>query len=318
MFDAPHILSFLKESLSRGHRACLVTVTDVTGASVRNPGAHMVVAEDGDFSGSLSGGCIEKAVAGEALKAIEAGVPHRIAYGAGTPIIDIRLPCGGRVDLLFTPLSGSAIVAALLDRLEAREVAVLALPTGAEAPQLRDTGDTGWDGEYFLVRHHPPLRLVIAGHGGTVKALVRQASALDIACCVATPDPLIVEALASGDAQTRPLARLGEPLGFALDRWTAAAFFFHDHDWETRLIAEALASPAFYIGAMGSHATHEKRLELLREAGVAVSAMARIVAPIGLIPSSRDPETLALSVLAQVVDRYNAEIGAQFSPSRDP
>ena len=318
MFDAPRILSFLRDSLTRGERACLVTVTDVTGASVRNPGAHMAVAEDGSFSGSLSGGCIEKAVVGEALKAIEAGMPHRIAYGAGTPIIDIRLPCGGRVDLLFTPLSAPAIVAALIDRLDAREVAVLALPTGSEAPQMRDTGVTGWDGDYFLVRHHPPLRLVIAGHGGTVEALVRQASALDIACCVATPDPLIVEALAPGDAQTRLMARLGEPLGFALDRWTAATFFFHDHDWETRLIAEALASPAFYTGAMGSHATHEKRLELLRNAGVPDSATARIVAPIGLIPSSRDPETLALSVLAQVVDRYNAEIGAQFSPSRDP
>ncbi|WFL77771.1 XdhC family protein [Altererythrobacter arenosus] len=318
MFDAPRILSFLRDSLTRGQRACLVTVTDVTGASVRNPGAHMAVVEDGRFSGSLSGGCIEQAVVGEALKAIEAGMPHRIAYGAGTPIIDIRLPCGGRVDLLFTPLCDPAIVEELLERLDAREAALLALPTGTEPAQLRESGETGWDGEHFLVRHHPPLRLVIAGHGGTVETLVRQAAALDIECCVASPDPLIVEALASGDAQTQLLGRLGEPLGFALDQWTAAAFFFHDHDWETALMAEALASPVFYVGAMGSHATHESRIGLLRDAGAAESAIDRIVAPIGLIPSSRDPETLALSVLVQVVDRYNAVIGAQFSPSRDP
>ena len=318
MFDAPRILSFLQGSLRQGRPACLVTVTDVTGASVRNPGAHMAVADDGSFSGSLSGGCIEKAVVGEALKAIAAGVPHRIAYGAGTPIIDIRLPCGGRVDLLFTPLTGSGPIDTLLGRLEEREAAVLALPVGGGAPDVRNEGETGWKGEHFLVRHHPPLRLVIAGHGGTVEALVRQAGALDIACLVATPDQDIAEALAPSATETLLLTRLGQTLEFSLDRWTAAAFFFHDHDWETGLIAQALDSQAFYVGAMGSKATHSRRVELLRTACVGEESIGRIVAPIGVIPSSRDPETLALSVLVQVVDRYNALIGAQFSHPREP
>ncbi|MFN2100007.1 XdhC family protein [Altererythrobacter sp. MF3-039] len=316
MFDTLRILSFLQDSLKRGRRACLVTVTDVTGASVRNPGAHMGVSEDGISCGSLSGGCIEKAVVGEALKAIAAGAPHRIAYGAGTPIIDIRLPCGGRVDLLFTPLTEAQIIDALFERLESRQLAVLALPSNAAAPQLRESGETGWEDENFMVRHHPPLRLLVAGHGGTVEALVRQAGALGIACQVVSPDPDIIAALEPTNAQARLLSRLGEPLGIECDAWMAAAFFFHDHDWETDLMAEALASPCFYVGAMGSLATHEKRMELLRTVGVSESAIARIAAPIGLIPSSRDPETLALSALVEVVDSYNAEIGAQFSRQR--
>lgn len=195
MFDAPPILAFLRDSLKSGKRACLVTVTDVTGGSVRNPGAHMAVVEDGNACGSLSGGCIEKAVVAEAAKAIAADVPHRIAYGAGTPIIDIRLPCGGRVDLLFSPLSSSEAIDDLLDRLAARRPAVLALPAGE--PEVLETGETGWAQETFLVRHHPPLRLVIAGHGGTVEALVRQAGALGIASRIATPDPDIAAALGS-------------------------------------------------------------------------------------------------------------------------
>ena len=316
MFDAPRILSFLQDSLKRGQRACLVTVTDVTGASVRNPGAHMAVAEDGSYAGSLSGGCIEKAVIGEAKKAIGAGVAHQIAYGAGTAIIDIRLPCGGRVDLLFTPLFESGVIDALLDCLDARQVGVLALPTGSDKPELLNEGATGWHEGRFLVRHYPPLRLLIAGHGGTVEALVRPAGALGIECFVATPDPEIATGLATSPAKTQLLSRLGEPFDFTLDNWTAAAFFFHDHDWESAMMAEALASPAFYVGAMGSRATHEARLDMLRDAGVAETALARINAPIGLIPSSRDPETLALSTLVQIVDRYNAVIGAQFSPSR--
>lgn len=314
MFDAPRILSFLQERLRRGQSACLVTVTDVTGASVRNQGAHMAVAEDGSFSGSLSGGCIEKAVVGEALNAIRAGVPHRIAYGAGTPIIDIRLPCGGRVDLLFTPLAGPAPIDDLLDRLSERAPAVLELPTGAGTPGVRSEGETGWHGDLFLVRHHPPLRLAIAGHGGTVEALVRQAESLGIACFVATPDEEVASALVQTTAEATLLASLGQALDLRCDSWTAAALFFHDHDWETGLIVQLLASPAFYVGAMGSRATHSKRIDLLRTSGVDEESIERIVAPIGLIPSARDPETLALSVLVQVVDRYNAIIGARFNP----
>lgn len=315
MLDSPPVLAFLLERLRGGERACLVTVTDVTGASVRNPGAHMAVAEDGRLSGSLSGGCIEKAIAAEALKAIETGRPHRIAYGAGTPIIDIRLPCGGRVDLLFAPFDTPDAIDELLDRLNRRQPAVLSLASEAGMPQILDSGETGWSGDRFLVRHPPSLRLVIAGHGGAVTALVRQAGALGIACIVATPDDDVVAALSGSGAAIRPLKRVGEPTGIDFDRWTAVVVLFHDHDWELAVLAQALASPAFFIGAMGSRKTHASRLEMLRTSRTEPELLDRIVAPIGLIPSSRDPETLALSILVQVVDRYNATIGAQFNPS---
>jgi xanthine dehydrogenase accessory factor len=60
----------------------------------------------------------------------------------------------------------------------------------------------------------------------------------------------------------------------------------------------------FFIGAMGSRRTHASRLEKLRELGVQEDLLARISAPLGLIPTARDPVTLALSALAQVVDGY--------------
>ena len=316
LFDASKILTFLNLALERGEGVCLVTITDVTGASVRNPGAHMAVTASGETCGSLSGGCIEKAVVAEAKKAIQAGVPHRIAYGAGTPIIDIRLPCGGRVDLLFTPFGNGNVIARLLATLADRSPAVLELPHTARDAGLLAIGNTCWDGDRFLVRHHPPLRLVIAGHGGTVEALVRQAGSLEIGCLVATPDADIVCSLEGSATPVRKLERIGDGIGYALDPWTAVAFFCHDHDWETALLAEVLESPAFYVGAMGSRTTHQQRKKLLEAVGVGQDAIARIVAPIGLIPSSRDPETLALSALAQIVDSYNAVIGAQFNPAR--
>jgi len=76
---------------------------------------------------------------------------------------------------------------------------------------------------------------------------------------------------------------------------------FHDHDWEVALLSQALSSEAFYIGAMGSERTHKLRCEALGEAGVSAENIARIKGPIGLIPSMRDANLLALSALAEIV-----------------
>nr|WP_269748063.1 XdhC family protein [Altererythrobacter lutimaris] len=148
---------------------------------------------------------------------------------------------------------------------------------------------------------------MIAGHGASVEALVRLAGAMDVYCEVATPDQDIVRRLSNApSALPFLLERLSDPLPVEPDSHTACTFLFHDHDWETELIEQALSAPSFYVGAMGSLKTHNARCEALVKRGVSATAIARIAAPIGSIPSSRDPETLAISIFAQVVERYNA------------
>ncbi len=294
MHNAKPIFAFLSDAAARGLRTALVTVTGVTGASTRNPGTHMAVAEDGSFAGSLSGGCIEVAVAGEAQAAIADGQTRTARFGAGSPYIDLRLPCGGSIDLLFTPLAGGGLAAEALARLTARAPAALSLAMP--------------DGTIFNVNHKPALRLAIIGHGATVDALHHQASAFGAETLVLTPDAAIIDrVIARGDRAILLKTPAAQP-GFTTDPWTASVFTFHDHDWEGALIQQALAQPGFFIGCMGSHKTHAARREMLAALGVTASDLDRIVAPIGLIPSSRDPETLALSILAQVVDCYHAVV----------
>ena len=74
--DQGRVFAFLKERQAAGRRCVLVTVLSVEGSSMRNPGTHMGVCEDGTFAGSLSGGCIENAVVAEALEAHRAGAPR--------------------------------------------------------------------------------------------------------------------------------------------------------------------------------------------------------------------------------------------------
>lgn len=316
MQSSTGLYRFLASRIAGGERVALVTVTDVTGSSVRNPGAQMAVSENGAYAGTLSGGCIERAVIAEAQAAIAARAPHRIAYGAGSPIIDIRLPCGGRVDLLFSPLEGSeGIVDEVLAAHAARGAVSLRLPTsGGSDARIGEDCATAWDdgGATFAVRLPPPLRLVIAGHGGTVEALLALAAPIGATCEVLTPDPdLAARVMQLGTSPVRVLETPRDTASIAGDAWTAFTFFFHDHDWEGELLAHALAQPGFYIGAMGSRKTHADRLDGLKARGLSDAQTARITAPIGLIPSSRDPETLALSALAQVVEQYNVTLAAQ-------
>ena len=85
-------------------------------------------------------------------------------------------------------------------------------------------------------------------------------------------------------------------------------FLFHDHEWEPALIAQALDSPAFWIGAMGSRTTQAARRAALAAHCLDEAAIARVQGPVGLIPSARDPATLALSAFAEIVGAYRAAL----------
>jgi xanthine dehydrogenase accessory factor len=86
----------------------------------------------------------------------------------------------------------------------------------------------------------------------------------------------------------------------AIDPFTGVVLLHHDLDVEAGLLNEALASSAFYIGALGSTRTHRRRLERLMAIGVSSESCDRIKAPIGMFGPARDATTLALSVLADV------------------
>ena len=307
------IFQFLHGKAEAKQKTALITLVAVTGASTRNPGTHMAVAEDGSSTGSFSGGCIEAAVVAEALDAIRSGQPREIRFGAGSPYLDIRLPCGGGIDLLFTPLADTVVIADIFHRIEQREPFAITLDSESAdilcSGHSRPQGGVERSGSQIRVDHIPAARLNILGHGPSVESLVSLATSYGIDCTVLSPDPAVIAAVCeramAADLLKTPQAT---PL-LAPDPWTACIFYFHDHDWEAALMKQALSSPAFYVGAMGSRQTHATRLQYLAGRGVPEADRARMIAPIGLIPSTRDPATLALSTLAQIVESYHRQFG---------
>ncbi len=305
MASPQSVLTFLCRAAERGENTALIVLTSVEGGAARGVGTLMGVTAGGDWIGSLSGGCTEAALVGEAQRIIASGKCELLRLGTGSPLIDIRLPCGSGIDLLIVPNSDRAALDSASARLSARKPVELILNSsgtviarGGSAPE-----SIGWHGDDFHLPINPQLRLVIAGHGEEVTALTALARAWGAETLVLTPDASLAGELGS------PAILLKTPAAhpaLALDRWSALVMLFHDHDWETALLAQALEQQPFYIGAMGSPATHQRRLEALAGAGITSEAAARVHGPIGLIPAARDPQTLALSVLAEVVAAYHS------------
>lgn len=282
----------------------LVTLVGIAGSSPRAIGAQMAVAADGSSLGSFSGGCIEAAIVGEALAVLDAGQGRLVRFGAGSPYIDIRLPCGGGIDLLFTPSPDPLALAELLRRLDAREPAAMHITGDRVAAIEAGTAAAGWSDHAFCVLYVPRVRIVAMGHGDALVATARLAEYYGAETRAFSPLPGDVTALsAQGIAATRLQSRSAPP-ALASDRWTAFAFLFHDHEWEEMLLPWALRAPHLFVGAIGGLQSRRQRRDMLRRAGFSDAVVRRFDGPVGLIPATRDPATLALSIVAEIIAGY--------------
>jgi len=249
----------------------LCTIVGIEGSFSRRLGAQLAILPDGEVVGDLADTCLERQLVTD-LRDIEE--PAVVRYGAGSPKIDFRLPCGGGLDILLDPAPDRAACRHVLERLDEREPASLALPGNARMAERA-----------FI----PSLRLRVFGEGAEPRALGELAEASGVMA-----ELIGVDALSLGRGSGLPAA----------DAWTAVLLLFHDHEWEMALLEEALASPAFYIGAQGGKNAREGREELLRERGHAPDAIGRIRSPVGALPACRTARALALSALTEIVGDY--------------
>lgn len=262
----------------------LCTIVGIEGSFSRRIGAQLAVGPDGKITGSLADGCLEKQLAREVLEA--AGPkgtgpdPFLRRFGAGSSMIDFRLPCGSGIDILIEPEPDRELCRAVVARLDAREEGALDLP--------------GPDWLLLQRRFIPAPRLLLLGEGPELTALATIAAAAGMG----------VEQHRIGDDAALALGR--RPQSLSADRWTAIILLFHDHEWEQAILEWAVTTPAFIIGAQGGAEARKERLERLAKGGMAANQLARITSPVGLIPRAREPGVLAISVLAQIVAEYEA------------
>jgi xanthine dehydrogenase accessory factor len=307
----------------QGRGAALATVVETWGSAPRPVGAQLAVSGSGEIMGSVSGGCVEGAVVSEALDALADGQTRLLTYGVSdADAFAVGLACGGTIRVLVEPVGQGLPEPMLADLVAARAarqpVAYRVHPaTGARA-LLHPVGDTGpgtgsglgprfradrsgleQDGTFTAI-HNPPLRMVIVGAVHIAQALVPMARACGY-------DPVLIDPRGAFGAEHRfPGERILDDWPdaamrtLAPDARTAVVTLTHDPKLDDPALHAALASPAFYIGCLGSTRTHAKRLERLRAAGTGADQIARLHAPVGLDIGAKSPGEIAVSVMAQV------------------
>jgi len=279
--DPAEVLGFALESLALGGVA-LATLVEIRGGAARALGSHVAVAADGRFCGYVSGGCVETALATEALLALAEGCDRIVKFGDGSPFFDIVLPCGGGITVAIHLLREGSALRHVLGSLDERECSGLAYSLERQTLAAVEAGDRpSWIGGEFITVYRPRTRVVVSGQGieATVVSSLAHASGFEV---VAAPHANIPD-----------VVRM-------IDAFTAVVLLHHDVDAEDSFLRPALASEAFYIGALGSNNTHRRRVHRLMAVGIGRAVVARIKAPIGLFGPTKDSNSLALSILADI------------------
>ena len=299
-----------------GKGAALATVIETWGSAPRRAGAQMVVNRDGEMQGSVSGGCVEGAVVVEAMEAMQDGCTRELEYGISDgDAFAVGLACGGNIRILVEPVGASGMPVQMLRDLvaarAARRPVAYEVALGSAARRLVFEGHaerfrmdrSGMEDNTFIGIHNPPLRLIIVGGVHIAQALVGMARTAGI-------DPVVVDPREAFGSPARfpettlindwPDAAL-EQIG--VDARTAVVLLTHDPKLDDPAIHVALRSEAFYIGALGGKKNHGKRMQRLEESGFDAAAIARIHGPVGLDIGAAGPSEIAVSILAQMIQR---------------
>ena len=292
--------------LDRGHRVMLGTVVRTWGSAARPPGSLMVIRDDGQVAGSVSGGCIEDDLIARVTRGeLAAPLPQVMSYGATADEAQrFGLPCGGTLQLVLEALSAGSQLRELLAAIESHRRVARRLDLATGVVQLIDAadGDTlRFDGTALVTVHGPRLRLLIIGGGQLSVYLASMAVMLDYRVTVCEPRDEYLEGWRAMEGVTLSRTMPDDlVLAMALDANSAVIALTHDPKLDDLALMEALRTPAFYVGALGSRRHNEARRERLLQFDVSREESARLRGPVGLRLGGRTPPEIAVAIVAEM------------------
>jgi xanthine dehydrogenase accessory factor len=288
-----------------GHRVTLGTIVKTWGSAPRPVGALVVIRDDGQVVGSVSGGCVEDDLIDKVRsRAVAQGLPQLITYGVtNEEATRWGLPCGGTLQLVLEPVTQDSGLGELLETISRQQLVKrrLEMKTGRVALQPGQWQDTlEFDGIALTTVHGPRWRLVLIGAGQLTQYLAEMARMLDYHVSVIEPR----EEYASGwnVAGIELDRRMPDDVIAAmnLDGHSAVVALTHDPKIDDLALMEALKSAAFYVGAIGSKKNNDARRARLQEFDLAEGEIARLRGPVGLYIGSKTPPEIAVAILAEM------------------
>ncbi len=297
MHEIERIADAVKQIRERGMRGLLVTVIGTRGSTYRRAGTRVVIAEDGEVSGAISGGCVERDLAERAHSWLD-GAARVITYDASRSddvIFGMGLGCRGEIELLIQPFG--PLVSPRLPSAPG----VFATVIASQNPKYSA-------GDAIEVRCESTRRMEVDG--------------CDVFAEVIAPQRSII---IFGGRDAAPVAELAESIGWRavvvrdvqadLSGHDGAVVMTHNFLRDEAILTALLKMPIPYIGLLGPRTRGE---ELLASIGADASLRARVHYPIGLDLGAETPEEIALSIVAEMQAVFRGRTAAPLRQSRRP
>ncbi|MFZ9537494.1 MAG: XdhC family protein, partial [Burkholderiaceae bacterium] len=260
---------------------------------------------DGQVVGSVSGGCVEDdliaRVQSEIMPALK---PQTVLYGVSKEeAARFGLPCGGSVRVVVEPHPSLEGLRQLRSRVAEKRMSLRVLDMASGDFEIRDANRADhfrFDGKQMYCVHGPRWRLIMIGAGQLSQYLCQMALAADYQIVVIDPRDEFAEGIQFPGVEFSRGMPDDELVRLGIDNHTAVVALTHDPKLDDMALLEALKSPAFYIGALGSRANTAKRKERLKLFDLSDEEIARLYGPVGLFIGAKTPPEMAISILAEI------------------
>lgn len=285
------VLERAEQWRAEGEDVALATVIGSRRSAPRPLGSKLAISVSGRLFGSVSGGCVEADVAERAKPVLEGEPPHVVSYGiADEQAWTVGLPCGGEIDVFVERFSGAPPI------VRGTSYVVVAGENVGErwhddtrsSTHLREEESRS----VFVESIAPTPRLVAVGAGDIAEAMCALARPLGWHTVVVDPRAGLAtrERVPSADEIV-----VEWPDAIEVDEDTAVVSLVHEERLDLPALRRGVEGGAFYVGALGSRRTQEKRREKLGDLADAVHG------PVGMDLGGETPAEIALEIMAELL-----------------
>jgi len=291
--------------LEQGFCPVLVTVARTWGSSPRPAGSMLLMREDGQLRGSVSGGCVEEdLLARYRSQQLGDTFPTIIDYGINrAEATRMGLPCGGRLELLIEQLDSATRLQALLKKIRENELVArrVCLTTGEVSLHPASAGDDFYYTDTYLKKiFGPRWQILLIGAGHLSEYVAQLAVMMNYSVIICDPREGDIDNSAFDGCEIVNSMPDDAVQAYASHTRSIVVALTHDPKLDDMALLDALSSPAFYVGAIGSKLNCDKRRERLKTMGITVPQLQRLHAPVGLPIGSHTPPEIAVSIMAEI------------------
>ena len=295
-----------------GQHAALATVAETRGSTPVPAGEKMLVGPEGRLVGTVGGGCVEAEVIAAALASQRDGTPRLLTQHLNADLAgDLGLSCGGTVEIFVEPVLATPSYLAVLDQAAETAAGIVRTATVWDGGAVKtfEAGRRAGEPAASLSADRrtmtelltAPPRVIVFGAGHVGAAIARAAVAAGFRVVVVDDRPEFAAASRFGDGIAVVCAGVDEALAHALTPADAVVIATRGHRHDAVILSKVAASPAPYIGLLGSKRKKAVITKALRTAGVPQAALDRVKVPVGLDIGAVTAEEIAVSVVAELI-----------------